>query len=502
MQVSIETLSGLERRLVVEIPSEEVESLFHHKLAEVSRQVKVKGFRPGKVPDSEVRRRYGDSVRHDVVVDLIEKSYWKAIMQEKLVPAGAPSIEPLQDREGEDLKFSAVFEVYPAFIVKGLNQVTINRPSVEVTDSDINRLIERLRRQFATRVEKLAEAAGVVQAALGDWLYADVVMTQSDGKQVFSAVGEQCIKTELTENYLEIPSLGAQMVGMKLGDRAIFSVTLSNTHPLVTREGAEKEVSAEVAIQKIEVLQLPEIDEAFFNRFEMDADRPDNLEAFHARIRKQLEVERDRYIEKMVEGQVSEGVLAHNMVDVPKALIERQVDRMIHQFVKENQMDKKQADKQLLKNEGIRSLFRKNAEKMVRFGLILSEIIKKQKLTADEQSIRARVETDAIYYSDPEQYIEWVYGEEKNLESYRTMVLEQQAVRYIISQSQVIDQPMSFEELTQKQNTQATALGAESIEIEDDEHVHDENCHHEHVHDESCNHGHVHDENCNHEHHH
>ena len=111
MQVSIETLSGLERRLVVEIPSEEVESLFHHKLAEVSRQVKIKGFRPGKVPDVEMRRRYGDSVRHDVVVDLIEKSYWKAIMQEKLVPAGAPSIEPLQDKEGEDLKFSAVFEV-------------------------------------------------------------------------------------------------------------------------------------------------------------------------------------------------------------------------------------------------------------------------------------------------------------------------------------------------------------------------------------------------------
>jgi trigger factor len=492
MQVSIETLSGLERRLVVEIPSEEVESLFHHKLAEVSRQVKIKGFRPGKVPDSEVRRRYGDSVRHDVVVDLIEKSYWKAIVQEKLVPAGAPSIEPLQDREGEDLKFSAVFEVYPAFIVKGLNQVTINRPSVEVTEDDIHRLIERLRRQFATRVEKTADAGAV--AAFGDWLYADVVMTQSDGKQVFNAVGEQCIKTELTENYLEVPSLGAQIVGMKVGDRATFPVTLPDAHPLVTREGAEKEVSVEVAIQKIEILQLPEIDEAFFNRFEMDADRPENLEAFRARIRKQLEVERDRYVEKIVEGQVSEGVLAHNMVDVPKALIERQVDRMIHQFVKENKMDKKQADKQLLKNEGIRSLFRKNAEKMVRFGLLLSEIIKKQKLTADEQSVRARVETDAIYYSDPEQYIEWVYGEEKNLESYRTMVLEQQAVRYIISQAEVIDQPMSFEELTQKQNSQAVALTeSASVEIEEEEHVHDENCQHEHEH--------VHDENCQHEHH-
>jgi len=243
-------------------------------------------------------------------------------------------------------------------------------------------------------------------------------------------------------------------------------------------------------------LQLPEIDEAFFNRFEMDADRPETLEAFHLRIRKQLEVERDRYIEKMVEAQVSEGVLAHNMIDVPKALIERQVDRMIHQFVKENQMDKKQADKQLLKNEGVRSLFRKNAEKMVRFGLVLSEVIKKQKLTADDQSVRTRVETDAIYYSDPEQYIGWVYGEEKNLESYRTMVLEQQAVRYIISQAQVIDQPMSFEELTQKQNTQVASLGAsESIEIqEEDDHVHDENCAHDHDHQHHAG--------CNHEHHH
>ena len=111
MQVSIETLSGLERRLVVEIPSEEVDTQFIRKLAEVSRQVKIKGFRPGKVPDKEVKRRYGESVRHEVVVDLIEKSYWKAIMQEKLVPAGPPSIEPLQDREGEDLKFSAVFKI-------------------------------------------------------------------------------------------------------------------------------------------------------------------------------------------------------------------------------------------------------------------------------------------------------------------------------------------------------------------------------------------------------
>lgn len=496
MQVSIETLSGLERRLVVEIPSEEVESLFHHKLAEVSRQVKIKGFRPGKVPDVEVRRRYGDSVRHDVVVDLIEKSYWKAIVQEKLVPAGAPSIEPLQDKEGEDLKFSAVFEVYPAFIVKGLSQVTINRPSVEVTGSDIDRLIERLRRQFATRVEKVVGAEGAAETAFGDWLYADIVITQLDGKQIFNAVGEQCIKTELAENYLEIPSLGAQIVGMKLGDRATFSAVLPDAHPLVTREGAEKDVSVEVAIQKIEVLQLPEIDEAFFNRFEMDADRPETLEAFHLRIRKQLEVERDRYIEKMVEAQVSEGVLAHNMIDVPKALIERQVDRMIHQFVKENQMDKKQADKQLLKNEGVRSLFRKNAEKMVRFGLVLSEVIKKQKLTADDQSVRTRVETDAIYYSDPEQYIDWVYGEEKNLESYRTMVLEQQAVHYIISQAQVIDQPMSFEELTQKQNTQAASLGeSESIEIqEEDDHVHDENCAHDHDHQHHAG--------CNHEHHH
>lgn len=475
MQVSIETLSGLERRLVVEIPSEEVDTQFIRKLAEVSRQVKIKGFRPGKVPDKEVKRRYGESVRHEVVVDLIEKSYWKAIMQEKLVPAGPPSIEPLQDREGEDLKFSAVFEVYPAIIIRGMNQVNLKRPVVEITREDIDKLIGRLRKQFSVASGKQAEPDGEVRVALGDLLHLNVIVAQPDGKIVFKTEKEGLLKVELVQDIFEVPGLGIQFLNVKQGDTVEHSTTLPENHMLVVNSGSQRDVLFTVVIEKIEVVTLPEMNDDFFSRFEMDVDRPKSVEEFEVRIRRQLEVERDRYVAKVVETQVADGILSFNVIDVPRALVERQVDRMIGQLLKEK------PDQQLLKNENVRDLFRKSAERTVRFGLILAEIIKKHKLVADDDRVRSKVETDGIYYSDPEQYVEWVYSDEKNIESYRSIALEQQAVEYIIAQAQVVDQPMSFDELAKKQSAAEKALSFPAANvIDDDSHVHHDGCGHDH----------------------
>ncbi len=427
MQVSVETTSSLERRMTVGIPAEKIDTAVESKLAETARRVRIDGFRPGKVPMREVRRRFGKAIREEVIGEIVSNSFYEAMNKESLNPAGYPSIERTKDTPGEDFEFVATFEVYPQISVQGLTNIQVVRPIADIQEADIDAMIERLREQRATFVD--VERA----AQNNDQVIIDFVGTK-DG-EAFQGGSAENTKLVLGSGQM-IPGFEDGLVGAAKGEERVLALSFPEDYHAPELKG--QAVQFAVTVKAIQEKQLPEVNEEFIKAF---AAKDPSMENFRSEIRVNMERELKNAVKNRVKKQIMDGVLAQNEVDAPKALIDAEIDRQRQQMVQQFGGGAN-FDYRTLPAE----LFEKQASRAVKLALLLGEVIKERQIKSDGTRVRSAIEELAQPYENPEQVVAWYYENKQVLQQVEAMVLEDQVVDVILEQAQLTDQSMPYEE--------------------------------------------------------
>lgn len=426
MQVSVETISGLERRMTVGIPAERIENEVNKRLQQTARRARIDGFRPGKVPMSVIRKRFGASARQEVIGEVIQSSFYEAIVQEKLNPAGAPSVEPKELSEGKDFEYIATFEVYPEVTLGDFGQISVERIESEVTDADLDNMLEILRKQHTSYEAVEREAAN------DDQLTIDFT-GRIDG-EAFAGGTASNTKLVLGSGRM-IPGFEDGLVGAKAGESRTVSVTFPEDYQNLDLAG--KAAEFEIMVHEVAEARLPELNDEFFARFGVEEG---GLEGFRAEVRKNMERELRQAIKGKTKTQVMDGLLKTNEVEVPKALISSEIDRLRQQAVQ--QFGGANFDPSQLPAE----LFEDQAKRRVTLGLIVAEIVKQNEIKPDEDRVRAMVEELASAYQEPQQVINWYMQNEQQLAEIQSVVLEEQVVDTVLQKAKVTEKKVSYEE--------------------------------------------------------
>jgi len=425
MQVSVESTSALERRMSITVPAERIETQVNKRLQQTAQKAKIPGFRPGKVPMSVIRQRFEADARQEAVSDVIQSSFYEAVSEQKLAPAGQPSVEPKVLEKGKDLEFVATFEVFPEIKVGGLEAIAIERQQAEVADSDVDNMLDILRKQN-TRFEAVERAA-----EKDDQLNIDFV-GKIDGEAFAggSATGTQLV---LGSGRM-IPGFEDALIGAKAGEERVINPTFPEDYQNLDLAGKTAEFT--VKVNSVSAPQLPELNDEFFALFGI---KEGGLDGFRAEVRKNMERELRQAIKSKIKNQVMEGLLAANPVDVPKALIASEVNNLrvqaVQQFGGNIKPDQLPAE-----------LFEEQAKRRVSLGLIVAEVVKQFELKPDDARVRELIQEMASAYQEPEQVVAWYYKNDQQLNEVRSVVLEEQVVDTVLQKANVTDKSVSYEE--------------------------------------------------------
>lgn len=438
MQVSVEITSGLGRRLTIGVPATRIDAEVQARLEKAARSVQLKGFRRGKVPLRVVQQRFGAGVRQEVLGEVMSQSFYEAVRQEDLKPAGQPTIEPRTIASGRDLEFIATFEVYPEIELVDFAKLDIERPVAEVSEADIDRMIDVLRNQQATW-ESVERAA-----ADGDLVNIDFT-GRRDGV-AFDGGSAEGSELVLGSKRM-IPGFEAGIEGMSPGETRELSLRFPDEYHAEELKGAD--VVFEVRLNKVSEKRLPELDEAFFALFSTEGE---GLEGFRAEVRANMERELRQAVRSKLKMRVMNALHGHTEVEIPQALVQQEIGVLRQQMLRQIGGDASQFDSSLLPDD----MFRPQAEKRVALGLLLGEVIRSKKLVVDAAKVRARVEEMASTYEDPEEVIDWYYGNREQLASVESVVLEDQAIDLVLEQAQVRDVESSYEDALRADPVAAT----------------------------------------------
>lgn len=440
MQVSVETTSQIERRITIQVPAAEIDEAVSTRLKNTAKNVRLNGFRQGRVPMAVVRQRYGDSVRSEVVGEVMRERYVRAITEESLNPAGYPQIEPKVNEAGKDLEFVATMEIYPQVELASIEGTEVERPVVNVSDADVDEMIETLRKQNADWQETDAPAAD------GDQVTID--FQGFIGDEPFEGGSAEGHALVIGSNSF-IPGFEAQLIGAKAGDEKTLQVTFPEDYQAEHLAG--KEASFKVKVHKVSTQQLPEVDATFIERFGVeDGDQ----EKFRAEIKKNMTREATQAVDNRVKQQVLDALKKANDIPVPGALVQQETDAMKRQAAQQFGLGE-DFDVSQLPNE----LFEEQAKSRVQVGLLLAEVIKANELDADDDAIKAKVEELAEQYQDPSEVVEYYMSNDQLKTQVKSAILEEKAVGKLLEQTNVKDVEMSYQQ----------ALAAAQQQAEQDE---------------------------------
>lgn len=431
MQVSVETKGTLGRRMTVQIPAERIDQEVQNRLMSLSRNARIAGFRPGKVPFKVVQQRYGRQVHLEVAGDVMSSSLQEALRQENLRPAGEPKLEPRVVESGKALEYVAEFDVYPEFEPATLAGVKIEKPVATVSDADIANMLEKLRQQRAgwEAVERGAQQ--------GDLVTVDFTGT-IDGAEFPGGSGTG-MNIEIGSKRL-IEGFEDKLVGSTAG--ADLTLDLRFPDDYHNAEVAGKPVQFKVKVIRVSAPKLPEMDDAFAKSLGVDS-----VSALREEVGKNMRRELDQMIQSVVKDRAFDQLLARNSsLEVPASLIDEEIDRLANESYQQLG-----GSKQNVKLP--RHLFEDRARRRVSLGLIIGEIIKRNGIQVDPARVRSTVETMAASYENPEEVVKWYYENRDALASAQSLVLEEQVVEWLLGQAQVEDKACSFDELTEIRKT-------------------------------------------------
>ena len=427
MQVAVETTQGLGRRLTITINADDIKKAVNKELVNTAKKVRIDGFRKGKVPLKIVEQRYGASILQDALSDLMQRHFFEAMIQEKLNPAGAPTYIPTEYKQDEDYQFTVEFEVYPEFEIKDLDKIEVEKPVVEVADADVDNMIETLRKQQGTWKEVDAVAANEYRATM------DFVGT-IDGEEFEGGKANDFILV-LGQGRM-IPGFEDAIINHKAGDVFDIEVTFPEDYQAENLKG--KAAKFATTLKKVEELELPELTAETIKRFGI---KDGTIEGLKAEVRKNMDRELKATLRNKIKAQVIDGLIQVNEIDVPSALVDREIDVLRQQAISRFGGNTKQ------KIELPKELFEVEAKRRVTIGLLFSNVIESNKLVADENKVKALIDEIATAYEDPTEVIAYYSKDKTALENLRSVALEDQVVDLLIEKAKVTDKSYSFSEI-------------------------------------------------------
>ncbi len=427
MQVVLESPSALERQFTITIPTGDVETEFEAKLAETAKRVRIDGFRPGKVPASVVRQRYGQAIRQEIVSDLMEKSLGQALSEHDVKPIGQPKIDDVKFEEGSDFSFKATFEVFPELDPALIDGDEIEQTKCKVGAADIKEMIATLREQRKSWKESARAASKE-----GDRVTINFEGF-IDGEAFEGGKGED--HALVLGSGSMIPGFEDGIVGMKKGDAKDIEVTFPEDYHAENLKG--KAATFKIEVTKLERGELPAVDEEFIKAFGVESgDEKD----FKAELKEQMERELSLTLKNMNKTKVFDILLEKNAeAPVPEAAIKSEIHALKHQAV-ERFGGGQQFDPHQLPDE----LFTEQAERRVRLGILLGATVKKLELQADTDRVRALIDEMAAAYDDPEQVVNFYYSNDENLKQVEALAVEEQVAEKLLESAKVKTIDMSY----------------------------------------------------------
>ena len=436
MQVSVEKTSELSRKMTVSVPEAVVQEKMAERLKSLAREVKIDGFRPGKVPQQVVKKMFGDRVRDEITNDLIKNTYYDALEGQDLKPVGQPYIEPLDEADG--FKYTAVFDVYPDISLESIDQLEVIRPIATVGDSDVDSMIDKLRTQKQT------------------WHIVDRPSQDQDNVTIsFSGASEG---ENFTDGRVEdfqvvcglkkmIPGFEDNLLGLEVGANKIF--TLSFPEDFGNKKLAGKVAEFEVDVIKVEEPVLPEIDEEFVKAYGID---DGSIESFRSDVRNNMERELEQALRNKLKDSVMDALYEKIQLTVPNALVDVEVENLIKPYIETAKRQKMNLDDLQLP----RDMLEGQARRRVALGLILDEIIQKNAIQINADKVRSTIEDMAKSYERPDDVVAWYYSDASRLNDVQQMVLENQAVEWLVGQVKVSDATVAFSDVMDRQQQQVS----------------------------------------------
>lgn len=427
MSASLKKLDGLSHQLTVTVPAEKVNEKVQQLLNKAAKTAKLPGFRPGKVPANIMAQKFGKEIRQDAVNELMQSSMQEAVMQHDLKIAGQPSLESIVAEEGKPLEYVIKFETYPEIKLADLSKATVERLHAEVGEKDIDGMLETLRKQNAQWVKSDA-------AAKKD----DRVEIDFDGSvdgTPFQGGKAEKFKLQLGSGQM-IPGFEDGIIGMKSGDEKVIQVTFPADYPAEELKG--KKADFKITMHEVSSPQLPELDEAFAKKMGFAA-----LDTMRDEVKKSMHLEIARVLKHRLKTAVLDQLIEKNAITVPASLVQMEVKHL-----QENTRKKmiEQYGKQAEKIELPIEPYQKEADKRVKLGLLLGEVIKEKQLKVEHAKVHQRIEEIAQNYQDPAQVVAWYHGNKQMMAELESVILEDEAVDVLLSQMKVTDKNISYEE--------------------------------------------------------
>jgi trigger factor len=424
MTTPLESTGALQRRLMLSLPTAEIEQHVNERLSRLARQVRVNGFRPGKAPLAVVRRQHGARVRDEVLGELLQDKLVEGLNEHQLRPAGAPQIQPEPGDGGDTLRFSASFEVFPDIVLADFASLTLTVPTGSVSDDDVEKMLDRLRRQRAEWPEVQRPAVR------DDRVIIDFVGT-IDG-EAFEGGSAQDVPIVLGSGTL-IGDFEDQLLGASAGETRTVKVTFPADYPRDTLAGKAAEFA--VTVKAVQEMALPALDADFAKALGIE---DGDLDTLRARLRERLEQELATALRRRRKAAVMQLLLDQHQFDLPHGLVHQEAHNLAHQAHERNPA---------VDAHGDLAPFEAEAAQRVKLGLLLAEITRREGIKADPQRVRAEIERMAAGFgADSEMFVNWYYSQPERLQDIENMALEEQLVDWVLSKVQVNEETLSFDD--------------------------------------------------------
>ncbi len=433
MEATTAQANELERRIDLSIAIADVEKEMEPRLKRMGRNMKVPGFRPGKVPFAMVKQQYGDQARHEVLSEQLDRAFGTAVTEQKLLVAGYPRLEPKTTESTTHIEFTAVFEVYPEFVPGDLSAAEIERPTLEVGAAEIEKTLDILRKQRVRydNAERGAEKE-------------DRVVIDFTGKKdgVAFAGGSATDYPFVLGQGMMLPDFETAVEGCKAGESKTFDLTFPEDYH--AKDLAGQTVQFEITVKQVQAPRLPEIDADFAKQMGVaDGD----VEKMRAEVEANLKREVKRRIEARLKDQVMEALIKANPIAIPNALVDMEIQRLMQAARQDMEQRGMKAKDMPLQPEW----FAENAKRRVTLGLILAEVVKTENLQAKPEQVRAMVEDMAASYEQPEEVIRWYYAQPQRLSDVEGVAIENNVVEWVLGKAKVTDKAVAFDELMSQQ---------------------------------------------------
>jgi trigger factor len=460
MDVSIETTSGLERRMTVRVPADRFETEVTSRLKQTARQVRLPGFRPRRVPMREVQRRFGPSVRQEVAGELMQSSFFEAVQSESLRPAGPPALQPGDLQSSEGFEFTATFEVFPEVEIGDLASIEVKRPVAELTEADVDDMIERLReqrRRFEAREGRAAEEGDQLRLDFRGFL-ADEEGAFADDAEPFEGGSAEGAEIVIGSGRM-IPGFEDELKGLAAGDEKRFEVTFPDDYGAEHLKG--RKARFEVTVSEVAESVKPEVDDAFIAEFGVEEG---GMEAFRAEVLENMSRELRTATRTYLKNQVLDALARmHGDIILPQAMVREEVHRAQHEMAQQfgggNQIDPHQLPAEL---------FRDQAERRVRLGLVLNRLVEQESVEPDPERVEALLEDIAAPYGEPEQVKAWYHSQPEQMQQLRSAAVEDQVIDLVLERAKVEEETSTYDDVLAASRAQPAASDEGGAEAGDD----------------------------------